>query len=183
MGGRVPCWQTPCLADTGVGTCTGKSSSCRSISTTCTENRMAFEQKISLSPFGPETSSVEHFCKTAVALSHHMTSTSATSGSCRSEMWAQSFFHSAGTGNIFVREGRQGLQRPGAAGDSWATRVLPCACQHLLSSESRTCGSAPISVPETAPPSSWPPLSLLPVSPKSFLVRSSEVVVLEATLS
>lgn len=92
MGGRVPCWQTPCLADTGVGTCTGKSSSCRSISTTCTENRMAFEQKISLSPFGPETSSVEHFCKTAVALSHHMTSTSATSGSCRSEMWAQSFF-------------------------------------------------------------------------------------------
>jgi len=78
----VPCWQTPCLADTGVGTCTGNPVHAGAFRPLAERTGWHLSRKISLSPFGPETSYVEHFCKTAVALSHHITSTSDTSGSC-----------------------------------------------------------------------------------------------------
>lgn len=68
--------------DMGVGTCTHKSNLCRSLLATCTENKVAFEEKISLSLFGPETSYVEHFSEMAGALLYHASSISATSRSC-----------------------------------------------------------------------------------------------------
>lgn len=37
--------------------------------------QVALEKKISLPPFGPETSSAEHFCKVAGGHSHHTAST------------------------------------------------------------------------------------------------------------
>lgn len=71
------------FADMGVGSCTRKSNLCRSVLATCTENnKVAFEEKISLSLFGPETSYAEHLFEMAGALLYHIPSTSATSRSC-----------------------------------------------------------------------------------------------------
>lgn len=53
-----------------LGTCTGKSSLCRSILATCTENKMASEEENLTVSFWPRNIFVEHFCKMARALLH-----------------------------------------------------------------------------------------------------------------
>ena len=57
----MPCWQTPCLADTGVGTCIRNPVHAGAFRPLAERTGWHLSRKISLSPFGPETSYVEYF--------------------------------------------------------------------------------------------------------------------------
>lgn len=160
-----------------------KSSSCRSISTTCRENRMAFEQKnLTVSfwpwnilcwtflqdgsgPFAPHNQHIRHL---GIMLT-----------------W------DVGTELFWLNRDREHLCQGRTGRDSRAqnqqgTPGAPVCCcvpaNIIFLVRAEAVAVLPSVAQKQLLPSSWPPLSLLPLSPKSFLVRFSRVIVLEATL-